>query len=245
MMKDVAAGNDTMTEHAINDVSTVFLLLIASEDQMSPVIIIERFLLHPLHPRAQVIACVFARLQTAPTLVVVVSSSEAEETWSQAVFRQFKKAEVGQVSYVPDAGLSTLIDLAIDDPGLITTMLTTEEEGIAVATGAWLGGLRSVMLMQSSGVGNCINMLSLPVHTRTPLLMVVTMRGEWAEFNPWQVPMARATEAALAAIGVQTVRVDDESDIPDAVAQAAVMAYEADQQMAVLIGQKVLGEKTW
>ncbi len=52
----------------------------------------------------------------------------------------------------------------------------------------------AVLLMQSSGVGNCINMLSLPVIMRAPLLMLVTMRGEWAEFNPWQVPMSAATE---------------------------------------------------
>ena len=79
-------------------------------------------------------------------------------------------------------------------------MLTTEEEGIALAAGAWLGGQRSVLLMQSSGVGNCINMLSLSAICRFPLLMLVTMRGEWAEFNPWQVPMGRATQPALEAM---------------------------------------------
>jgi hypothetical protein len=74
-------------------------------------------------------------------------------------------------------------------------VLTTEEEGIALAAGAWLGGQRAVLLMQSSGVGNCINMLSLPVNCRMPFLTLVTMRGEWGEFNPWQVPMGTATPA--------------------------------------------------
>ena len=91
---------------------------------------------------------------------------------------------------MPDAGHFSLIRLFNADADVISNVLTTEEEGIAVATGAWLGGMRSVVLMQSSGVGNCINMLSLPVQTRTPLLMLVTMRGEWDEFNPWQVPMS-------------------------------------------------------
>ena len=100
-------------------------------------------------------------------------------------------------------------------------------------------------MLQSSGVGNCINMLSLPVQTRSPLLMIVTMRGEWAEFNPWQSPMARATEAALTAIGVHVARANTASEVADVVDQAAIMAYEADQQIAVLISQKILGEKVW
>ena len=124
-------------------------------------------------------------------------------------------------------------------------MLTTEEEGIAIAAGAWLGGMRSAVLMQSSGVGNCINMLSLPVQSRSPLLMIVTMRGEWAEFNPWQVPMGQAVEASLEAIGVQTVRADSGDEAVAAVAQAAVMAFDGDQQVAVLLSQKMLGKKTW
>jgi len=101
------------------------------------------------------------------------------------------------MSYVPDAGHTTLINMFNADSDVITNVLTTEEEGIAIATGCWLGGLRSVVLMQSSGVGNCINMLSLPVQSRSPLLMLITMRGEWNEFNPWQVPMGQATEASL------------------------------------------------
>lgn len=167
------------------------------------------------------------------------------QDWPHTIFDRLKKADVRHVSYVPDAGHSTLIDLSIEDPDMTTTMLTSEQEGIAVATGAWLGGMRSVVLMQSSGVGNCINMLSLPVQTRSPLLMVVTMRGEWGEFNPWQVPMSRATEASLRAIGVQVIRVDTGDDAVAAITQAATMAYEADQQVAVLLSQRLLGEKTW
>lgn len=175
----------------------------------------------------------------------VTPPTEADPAWPRAVFERLRNAGVRHVAYVPDAGHTTLIELSIDEPDMTTTMLTTEEEGVAVATGAWLGGMRSVLLMQSSGVGNCINMLSLPVQTRTPLLMIVTMRGEWAEFNPWQVPMSRATTASLEAIGIQVVRADSGDDVVAAVAQGATMAYEADQQVAVLIGQRVLGEKTW
>jgi sulfopyruvate decarboxylase TPP-binding subunit len=99
--------------------------------------------------------------------------------------------------------------------------------------------------MQSSGVGNCINMLSLPAIARLPLLMLVTMRGEWAEFNPWQVPMSEATEPSLRAIGVRTMRADTATDAVEIVPSAAALAYEADGRVAVLLGQRLLGRKVW
>lgn len=165
--------------------------------------------------------------------------------WPEALYDVLKAAGIRQMSYVPDAGHSTLIRLFGADPEVRSTVLTTEEEGIAIATGAWLGGQRSVVLMQSSGVGNCINMLSLPVQSRTPLLMLVTMRGEWAEFNPWQVPMGQATETALRAIGVTVLRGETGADLVAVVEQAASMAFDSDQQIAVLIGQRLLGKKKW
>ena len=109
--------------------------------------------------------------------------------WRDAVFAALKAGAIRQVGYVPDAGHAQLIELATPTPTCAPSSLTTEEEGVALAAGAWLGGQRAALLMQSSGVGNCINMLSLPVNCRMPFLTLVTMRGEWAEFNPWQVPM--------------------------------------------------------
>lgn len=171
--------------------------------------------------------------------------SKTAPQWPDRIHKALKGAGVRQMAYVPDAGHTALINLFSSDPDVISTVLTTEEEGVAIAAGAWLGGDRSVLLMQSSGVGNCINMLSLPVIGRFPLLMLVTMRGEWAEFNPWQVPMGRATQQALEAVGIRVMRADTEEDLVDTVAAAAGLAYEADQQVAVLIGQRLLGKKKW
>ena len=166
-------------------------------------------------------------------------------SWPDDVYRILKEAGVRQVGMVPDAGHSRLIRAFDADPETRLVTLTTEEEGVAMLAGAWLGGQRGVLLLQSSGVGNCINMLSLPVQTRMPLLMLVTMRGEWDEFNPWQVPMGRATQAALEAIGVTVLRADTGADVVETVAQAVTMAFEGDQQIAVLIGQRLLGKKKW
>ena len=165
--------------------------------------------------------------------------------WPTELHRVLKSSGVRQMAYVPDAGHTALIEMFHADPDVTCNVLTTEEDGIAIAAGAWLGGQRSVLLMQSSGVGNCINMLSLPVIMRAPLLMLVTMRGEWAEFNPWQVPMSQATEASLNAVGVRTVRANTPEEIADVVGAAAVEAYEADQQIAVLMSQRLIGAKKW
>jgi sulfopyruvate decarboxylase alpha subunit len=165
--------------------------------------------------------------------------------WSVEIYNHLKAVGVRQVAYVPDAGHAQLIELIQADRDIVSTVLTTEEEGIAIAAGAWLGGDRSVLLMQSSGVGNCINMLSLAVIGRFPLLMLVTMRGEWAEFNPWQVPMGLATETCLGAVGVRCMRAEAPEALVETVRSAAKLAYDADQQVAVIIGQRMLGEKKW
>lgn len=165
--------------------------------------------------------------------------------WPDRVYESLRAARVTHMSYVPDAGHARLIDRFAADPAVVCNVLTTEEEGVAIAAGAWLGGQRSVLLLQSSGVGNCINMLSLPAIARMPLLMLVTMRGEWAEFNPWQGPMSMATAPALHAIGVRTLRADSAADVQEMVPAAAAAAYEADGQVAVLIGQRLLGRKQW
>ena len=165
--------------------------------------------------------------------------------WPADIYRLLRGEDVRQVGYVPDAGHARLIDLFRRDPDVAATVLTTEEEGVAIAAGAWLGGRRFVLLMQSSGVGNCINMLSLATMGRFPLLMLVTMRGEWAEFNPWQVPMGHATEPALAAIGVRTMRADTPDDVVATVGSAAKLAFGADQQVAVILSQRLLGVKQW
>ena len=121
--------------------------------------------------------------------------------------------------------------------------LTTEEEGVAMLAGAWLGGDPGVLLMQSSGVGNCINMLSLNQECRIPLLTLITMRGEWGEFNPWQVPMGQATAKVLELSGMQVYRVDEAKEIVETVRAAAKLAFDSCRAVAVLISQRVIGTK--
>ena len=174
-----------------------------------------------------------------------MEKSVAQESWQDGIYAALKRADVQQIGYVPDAGHARLIARAHADNDMAAVVLTTEEEGIALAAGAYLGGQRSALLMQSSGVGNCINMLSLPINCRMPLFMIVTMRGEWGEFNPWQVPMGTATETVLKAAGVQVRRAERADEVVDLVAASAALAFDSAIPVAVLLSQRLIGAKVW
>ena len=170
---------------------------------------------------------------------------QTDAAWPGQIYRVLKQAGVAQASYVPDAGHAKLIQLLHADPKIATTVLTTEEEGIALSAGAWLGGQRSVLLLQSSGVGNCINMFSLIRNCGFPCLVLVTMRGEFAEFNPWQIPMGSITDKVLRLSGFLTYRIDHPDDVDDVVGAACDMAFDGNLPIAVLLSQRLIGRKVW
>ena len=166
-------------------------------------------------------------------------------TWPDDIHRVFSAAGVRQVGYVPDAGHARLIKLCAADRSMKSVVLTTEEEGVAMLAGAWLGGERGVLLMQSSGVGNCINMLGMIQECRFPLLALITMRGEWGEFNPWQLPMGQSTARVLEDIGMVVEHVNERTLVGETVFACAQMAFQTSRAIAVLIGQRVVGFKDW
>ncbi len=171
--------------------------------------------------------------------------TDAQATWPADIFTILQHYNVRQVAYVPDGGHAVLIRMIHDSATMRPIPLTTEEEGIAVLAGAAIGGQRGALLMQSSGVGNCVNMLSLVHAFRVPFLTLVTMRGEWGEFNPWQVPMGSATPQAFEMMGVRTLRVDRPEDVGPSVEAAARMVYDGGSSVAVLLSQRLIGAKVF
>jgi sulfopyruvate decarboxylase alpha subunit len=163
--------------------------------------------------------------------------------WQEQTYQLLREHDVSIFGYVPDAGHKTLINNAIADPEVHAVSLTTEEEGIGLVTGAHLGGKRAVLLMQSSGVGNCINLLSLIRHGRFPFLTLVTMRGTFGEGNPWQIAMGQAVRAVLEAMGVIVLAAETEEDAIPAVEAALTMSFKAGSPVAVLLTQRLIGAK--
>jgi sulfopyruvate decarboxylase alpha subunit len=166
-----------------------------------------------------------------------------DATWPDALYDLLRANGITQFAYVPDAGHRVLIDRSLADPDAVSIPLTTEEEGVALLAGADLGGARGVLLMQSSGVGNTINMLSLTQGCRTPLLTLVSMRGEFGEGNPWQFAMGQAVEPVLKAMGVIVLRAEHPGDVIPCVEAALTMAFQSRQQVAVLLTQRLIGAK--
>jgi sulfopyruvate decarboxylase alpha subunit len=165
--------------------------------------------------------------------------------WPKEIHRELGLAGVRVVGYVPDAGHKRLIELCQADRQMRAVVLTTEEEGIGLAAGAWLGGQRSVLLMQSSGVGNIVNVLGMVRECRFPLVTLVTMRGEQGEFNPWQVPMGQAVRPVLEAMGTVVQYVEKEDQVAPVVNAALRLAFSSYASVAVLISQRLIGIKSF
>jgi sulfopyruvate decarboxylase alpha subunit len=163
--------------------------------------------------------------------------------WPADIYAALRAARVRQVCHVPDAGHARLITACVADPEIECVTLTTEEDGVAQACGAWLGGDRAALLMQSSGVGNCINMLSMVRTCAFPFLTVISMRGQWGEFVPWQIPMAQATPAVLAAMGVIVFSVGEPDKVKETVSAATNLAFDGGAAVAVLLEQRLIGTK--
>ena len=165
--------------------------------------------------------------------------------WPDRIYDALKTHGITQIALVPDAGHARLIRRCLADNAMRVITLTTEEEGVALLGGSWLGGAKGVLLMQSSGVGNCINMLSLAILHRTPLPMLITMRGDFAEFNPAQMPMGQATQAVLEAMGTVVQRADQPEDVAVTVDSTLRLAFNTFRPTATLLGQRLIGAKTF
>ena len=165
--------------------------------------------------------------------------------WPDAIHGALGELGVRQVAYVPDAGHARLIGLCSADPAMRAVVLTTEEEGVALLAGAWLGGERGVLLMQSSGVGNCVNFFSLVKHGRFPFLTLVSMRGDYGEANPWQLAMGQSTQPVLEAAGIICLKAESADEVLTTVRAGCTMAYQSEAAVAVLLTQKLLGAKAF
>ena len=164
-------------------------------------------------------------------------------TWPDELYDLLRAANVTQFAYVPDAGHRVLIDRSLADPDVHSVALTTEEEGVSLLAGADLGGARGVLLMQSSGTGNCINMLSLTKGGRFPFLTLISMRGEFGEGNPWQFPMGQAVKPVLEAMGVVVLTASHPGEVIEVASAAITMAFQSGEAVAVLLSQRLIGAK--
>ena len=172
-----------------------------------------------------------------------MDEGEGPGRWQDDLYDLLRRNNITQFAYVPDTGHRILIDRSLADPEVHSVALTSEEEGVAMLAGADLGGARGVLLMQSSGTGDCVNMLSLIKGGRFPFLTLVSMRGDFGEGNPWQFPMGQAVQPVLEAMGVICLRIEQPGEVIPTVSAALTMVFQSGQAVAVLLTQKLLGAK--
>lgn len=163
--------------------------------------------------------------------------------WQDRLYEHLKGLGVTLMAYVPDGGHKTLINRATDDPDMVAVPLTTEAEGVPLLAGMHLGGAKGVLLMQSSGVGNCVNHFSLVSFGRFPMLALITMRGDFGEQNPWQVPMGRGVQPVMEAMGMTCLRADREDEVIPTATAAHDMAFKSNLGVGMLLGQRLIGAK--
>jgi sulfopyruvate decarboxylase alpha subunit len=174
-----------------------------------------------------------------------MSATAEGPRWPHDLYQCLRKHDVTQFAYVPDAGHRVLIDRSIEDPEVHSVALTTEEEGVGLLVGADLGGKRGVLLMQSSGTGNCVNFFSLMKNGGFPLLTFISMRGEFGEGNPWQMAMGQAVQPVLETMGFVVLRVETPEDVVPTAEAAVTMAFKSGCAVAVLLTQKLIGAKVF
>jgi sulfopyruvate decarboxylase alpha subunit len=124
-------------------------------------------------------------------------------TWHGVIQATLKANDVRLITYVPDRVFTPLITSLHGDSDFTTFPCTREEEAVGINTGAWMGGMRSAVLMQTSGFGTIANALaSLVVPSQIPLLMFVSERGVFGEFNLGQAMVCRTMRPVLDSLGI-------------------------------------------
>jgi sulfopyruvate decarboxylase alpha subunit len=169
-----------------------------------------------------------------------------EMSWHEIVLRTLKRNEVRLVPYVPDRVLTTLIKSLHADPFFTTFATAREEEAVGIVTGAWMGGLRGAILMQTSGFATLANVLaSLVVPCQIPLIMLVSERGTLGEFNYGQSLVCRTMRPVLDSLAIEhhtMTRLDELEFIVD---RSIKQAVATQAPVALILSPLLTGGKVF
>jgi len=164
----------------------------------------------------------------------------SEQVWPQRLLDALADAGVGLLPYVPDGVLAPVLELAAARPEFTLVPLTREEEGVGIACGAFLGGGRAALLLQTSGMGNSLNAIgSLAMAQRIPLLMVVTERGGLGETVSTQIPFGAALRRVLDAVGICWHEITEPRQVAGVVAGAAQQCFVSRVPVVLLLSARL------
>lgn len=168
----------------------------------------------------------------------------ADPSWAKHVAAALRRNGLELFATVPDVVVGQVLDHLAADPGCTVVTVCREEEGLGLLSGAYLAGVRGALLMQNSGLGNCINTLaSLNVASQIPVVLVISHRGDLGEFNPAQVPMGQATGPILDLLGIRHVVPRTVADVEAWTDGLVRLGYTRSLPVALVLPAELTGGK--
>jgi sulfopyruvate decarboxylase alpha subunit len=166
----------------------------------------------------------------------------AQEGWHKHVADALRRNDIRTYATVPDFIVSQVLDHLWADEDCSVITATREEEALGILSGAYLGGQRGALLMQNSGLGNCVNTIaSLNVAAQIPVVMVISHRGDLGEYNSAQVPMGQAAERILEALDVRTLQPHTVEEFEAQADRLIKLAYTRSLPVAFLLPNDLTG----
>jgi len=162
--------------------------------------------------------------------------------WAETFLNVLKDNDIRLVPYVPDNVLTPLIKGVTSDNFFQPICATREDEAIGMAAGAWMGGVKSIVMMQTSGFALIPNALaSLTVPSQIPTLMVISERGTLGEFNIGQQLVARTMRPVLDTLGIAHHTLTDEATMPFIVDRSIKQAITTQAPVAFILSPLLTG----
>jgi sulfopyruvate decarboxylase alpha subunit len=168
------------------------------------------------------------------------------QSWHEIVLATLKANDVKLIVYVPDRVLTPLIKALHADPFFTTFAATREEEALGIVNGAWMGGMRGALLMQTSGFATLPNALaSLTVPSQIPALMFISERGTLGEFNLGQAMVCKTMRPVLDALGVENHTITRLDELQFIVDRSIKQAVSTQAPVAFILSPLLTGGKVF
>jgi sulfopyruvate decarboxylase alpha subunit len=172
--------------------------------------------------------------------------SASGKTWADVVLETLKANDVRLAVYVPDKILIPVLDGVRADPFFTAVCATREEEAVGICAGAWMGGMRSILMMQTSGFGNTPNALaSLAVAYQIPVVLLISERGALGEFNTGQVWSSRVVAPVCVALGIPHHVIDRLEDVEFILDRSIKQAVATQSPAALVVSPLLTGGKVF
>ncbi len=166
--------------------------------------------------------------------------------WYEILRATLKANDVRLITYVPDRVLTPLIKAIHADPFFTAFVTAREEEAVGIVTGAWMGGMRGALLMQTSGFATLANVLaSLAVPSQIPLIMIVSERGTLGEFNLGQTLVCRTMRPVLDALAMEHHTITRHDELEFTVDRSIKQAVSTQAPVALILSPLLTGGKVF